>query len=151
MDFYYMNKYYAKHQYRHDSKPEKLIRYIWNHLLGLKVAYDNDVDDIRTREKPEYIQIQTAKMLLRQLKPFTKTWAQPGDGPNNFKVKPKLNKKMNIRFGKEALELVDRVLMGPGGKKIDEYVLREALGRQKRLGKSYALTKRSGRSFIELL
>jgi hypothetical protein len=28
MDFYYMNKYYAKHQYRHDSKPEKLIRYI---------------------------------------------------------------------------------------------------------------------------
>ena len=81
MDFYYMNKYYAKHQYRHDSKPEKLIRYIWNHLLrfqeidrvkllailvGLKVAYDNDVDDIRTREKPEYIQIQTAKMLLRR-------------------------------------------------------------------------------------
>ena len=76
MDFYYMNKYYAKHQYRHDSKPEKLIRYIWNHLLrfqdidrvkllailvGLKVAYDNDVDDIRTREKPEYIQIQTSK------------------------------------------------------------------------------------------
>ncbi len=148
MDFYYMNKYYAKHQYRHDSKPEKLIRYIWNHLLrfqeidrvkllailvGLKVAYDNDVDDIRTREKPEYIQIQTAKMLLRQLKPFTKTWAQPGDGPNNFKVKPKLNKKMNIRFGKEALELADRILMGPGGKKIDEYVLREALERQKRL------------------
>ena len=91
------------------------------------------MDDIRTREKPEYIQIQTAKMLLRQLKPFTKTWALPGDGPNNFKVKPKLNKKLNIRFGKEALELADRVLMGPGGKKIDEYVLREALGRQKRL------------------
>ena len=44
-------------------------------------------------------------MLLRQLKPFTKVWAQPGDGPNNFKVKPKLNKKMNIKFGKEALEL----------------------------------------------
>ena len=101
-------------------------------LVGLKVAYDNDVDDIRTREKPEYIQIQTSKMLLSQLKPFTKTWAQPGDGPNNFKVKPKLNKKMNIRFGKEALELADRVLMGPGGKKIDEYVLREALDRQKR-------------------
>jgi hypothetical protein len=38
-------------------------------------------------------------------------------------VKPKLNKKMNIRFGKEALELADRVLMGQGGKKIDEYVL----------------------------
>ena len=72
-------------------------------------------------------------MLLRQLKPFTKTWAQPGDGPNNFKVKPKLNKKMNIRFGKEALELADRILMGPGGKKIDEYVLKEALERQKRL------------------
>ena len=102
-------------------------------LVGLKVAYDNDVDDIRTREKPEYIQIQTAKMLLRQLKPFTKTWALPGDGPNNFKVKPKLNKKLNIRFGKEALELADRILMGSGGKKIDEYVLREALGRQKRL------------------
>ena len=148
MDFYYMNRLYAKHKYCKDSKPEKLIRYIWNHLLrfqeidrvkllailvGLKVAYDNDVDDIRTREKPEYIQIQTSKMLLRQLKPFIKTWALPGDGPNNFKVKPKLNKKMNIRFGKEALELADRVLMGPGGKKIDEYVLKEALGRQKRL------------------
>ena len=53
-------------------------------------------------------------MLLRQLKPFTKTWAQPCDGPNNFKVKPKLNKKMKIRFGKEALELADRVLMGRG-------------------------------------
>ena len=84
-------------------------------------------------ERNVSIQIQTAKMLLRQLKPFTKVWAQPGDGPNNFKVKPKLNKKMNIKFGKEALELADRVLMGPGGKKVDEYVLREALGRQKRL------------------
>lgn len=40
---------------------------------------------------------------------------------------------MNIKFGKEALELADRVLIGPGGKKIDEYVLRESLGRQKRL------------------
>ena len=49
------------------------------------------------------------------------------------KVKPKLNKKLNIRFGKEALELADRVLMGSGGKKIDEYVLKEALERQKRL------------------
>ena len=80
MNFYSMNKCYIKHYYRHDSKPEKLIRYIFNHLLrfqeidrvkllailvGLKVAYDNDVDDIRTREKPEYIQIQTSKMLLR--------------------------------------------------------------------------------------
>ncbi len=36
-------------------------------------------------------------------------------------------------MAKEALELADRVLMGPGGEKIDEYVLREALGRQKRL------------------
>ena len=71
-------------------------------------------------------------MLLRQLKPFTKTWALPGDGPNNFKIKPKLNKKMNIRFGKETLELADRVLMESGGKKIDEYVLREALERQVR-------------------
>jgi hypothetical protein len=51
-------------------------------------------------------------MLLRQLKPFPKTWAQPGPEPNNFKVKPKLNKKLNIRFGKEGLELADRVLMG---------------------------------------
>ena len=152
MDFYYMNKLYAKHKYYKDSKPEKLIRYVWNHLLrfqeidrvkllaiivGLKVAYDNDVDDIRTRERPEYIQIQTAKMLLRQLKPFTKTWEQPGDGPNNFKVKPKLNKKEKIRLGKEALEIADRVLMGPGGKKIDEYVLKEALERQKRLCTGY--------------
>jgi hypothetical protein len=54
-------------------------------LEGLKVAYNNDVDDIRTREKPEYIQIQTSKMLLRQLKPFTNTWAQPDPEPNNFK------------------------------------------------------------------
>jgi hypothetical protein len=148
MDFYYMNKYYAKHKYDRDSKPEKLIRYVWNHLLrfqeidrvkllailiGLKVANDNNVDGIKAGERREYIQIQTAKMLLRQLKPFTKVWAQPGPGPNNFKVKPKLNKKSNIRFGKEALELADRVLMGPGGKKIDEYVLKEALERQKRL------------------
>ena len=123
MDFYYMNRNYAKHKYHRDSKPEKLIRYVWNHLLrfqdidrvkllaipvGLKVAYDSDVDDIRTREKREYIQIQTAKMLLGQLKPFTKTWAQPGPGPNNFKVKPKLNKKLNISFGKEALEFLAR-------------------------------------------
>jgi hypothetical protein len=148
MDFYYMNRNYAKHKYHRDSKPEKLIRYVWNHLLrfqeidrvkllailiGLKVAYDNNVDSIKTGERREYIQIQTSKMLLRQLKPFIKTWAQPGPCPNNFKVKPKLNKRMNIRFGKEALELVDRVLMGPGGKKINEYVLREALGRQKKL------------------
>ena len=64
MDFYYMNRNYAKHKYHRDSKPEKLIRCVWNHLLrfqdidrvkllailvGLKVAYDNDVDDIRTR------------------------------------------------------------------------------------------------------
>jgi hypothetical protein len=48
-------------------------------------------------------------------------------------VKAKLNKKENIRFGKEALELVDRVLIGPGGKKVDEYVLRAALERKKRL------------------
>ena len=33
------------------------------------------------------------------------------------KVKPKLNKKLNIRFGKEALELADRVLMGSGGRR----------------------------------
>ena len=40
---------------------------------------------------------------------------------------------MNNRFGKEALELADGVLMGSGGKKIDEYILREALDRHKRL------------------
>ena len=44
---------------------------------------------------------------------------------------------MNIRFGKEALELADRVLLGPGGKKIDGYVLKEALGRQKKLCVGY--------------
>ena len=152
MDFYYMNKLYAKHKYCKDSKPEKLIRYVWNHLLrfqeidrvkllailvGLKVAYDNDVDDIRTRERPEYIQIQTAKMLLRQLKPFTKTWEQPGDGPNNFKVKPKLNKKEKIRLGKEALEIADWVLMGPGGKKINEYVYEKAIERRRKLFVTY--------------
>lgn len=36
-------------------------------------------------EMPEYIQIKTSKMLLRQLKPFTKTWAQHGPGPKNLK------------------------------------------------------------------
>ena len=148
MDFYYMNRNYAKHKYQRDSNPTKLIRYVWNHLLrfqeidrvkllailvGLKVAYDNNVDSIKTGERREYIQIQMAKLLLRQLKPFTKVWAQPGPGPNNYKVKPKLNKKSNIRFGKEALELADRVLMGPGGKKIDEYILRESLERRRRL------------------
>ena len=30
-------------------------------------------------------------------------------------------------MAKEALELADRVLMGPGGEKIDEYVLRLSL------------------------
>jgi hypothetical protein len=153
MDFYYMNKLYAKHKYCKDSKPEKLIRYAWNHLLrfqeidrvkllailvGLKVAYDNDVDDIRTRERPEYIQIQTAKMLLRQLNPFTKMWAEPIMGvPNNFKVKPKLNKKEKIRLGKEALEIADWVLMGPGGKKINEYVYEQAIERRRKLFVTY--------------
>jgi hypothetical protein len=42
-------------------------------------------------------------------------------------------KKLNIRFGKEALELTDKVIMGTRGKKIDAYLLREVLGRQKRL------------------
>tara|TARA_B100000315_G_C14212264_1_gene422607 strand:+ start:234 stop:491 length:258 start_codon:yes stop_codon:yes gene_type:complete len=74
------------------------------------------VGDIRTRERPEYIQIQTAKILLRQLKPFTKIWEEPIMGvPNNFKVKPKPNKKEKIRLGKEALKIADLVLMGPGG------------------------------------
>ena len=106
------------------------------------------MDDIRTGEKGECIQIQTAKMLLRQLEPFTKTWAQHGPGPNNFKVKPKLNKKMNIRFGKESLELADRVFIGPGGEKLNEYVLREALDRRDFV---LALIKRLERNFIDLL
>ena len=106
-------------------------------LVGLKVAYDNDVDNIRTGEKREYIQIQTSKMLLRQLKPFTKVWALPGDGPNNFKVKPKLNKKEKIRLGKEALEIADWVLMGPGGKKINEYVYEKAIERRRKLFVAY--------------
>ena len=58
----------------------------WTYFKG---GLHNDVDNIRTGEKREYIQIQTAKMLLRQLKPFIKTWAQPGPGPNNFKSKTK--------------------------------------------------------------
>jgi hypothetical protein len=37
---------------------------------------------------------------------------------------------MNIKFGKKALELADRTLVGPGGKKINEYVLKETLGMQ---------------------
>jgi hypothetical protein len=148
MDYYYMNRLYAKHKYDKDSNPQKLIRYVWNHLLryqeidrvkllailvGLKVIYDNDVEDLRTREKQEYIQIQASKMLLRQLKPFTKTWPEPHVGPNNFKVKPKSNKKMMIRFGKEALELADWVLVGQGGRKINEYILEKATERRRKL------------------
>jgi len=38
-----------------------------------------------------------------------------------------------IRFGKEALELADWVLLGSGGRKINEYVLREGLGRRRKL------------------
>ena len=69
-------------------------------LVGFEITYDNYVDDMRTREKPEYVQIQTSKVLLRQLKPFTKTWAQPGDGPNNLKVKPKPKPKLNKKLNK---------------------------------------------------
>ena len=101
------------------------------------MIYDNDVDGLRTRERPEYIQIQTAKMLLRQLKPFTKKWAGPAIGPNNFKVKPKLNKKVKIRLGKDALELADWVLMGPGGRKINEYIHENAMERRKKLFVTY--------------
>ena len=42
-----------------------------------------------------------------------------------------MNKRMMIRFGKETLKLASRVLMGSGGRKIDAYVLRKALGRRK--------------------
>ena len=57
---------------------------------------------------------------------------------------------MNIRFGKEALELANRVLIGQGGKKTNEYVLREALARQKR-DFALAMTKRLERNYIDLL
>ena len=117
-------------------------------LVGLKVGHDNDVDDIRAKERREYIQIQMAKLLLRQLKPFTKTWAQPGPEPNNFKVKPKLNKKMNIRFGKEALELADRVLMEPGGRKWMSMYLGKPW--RDRRNSILALIRRPGRSFIDM-
>jgi hypothetical protein len=40
---------------------------------------------------------------------------------------------MMIRFGKEALELADWVLMGPGGRKINDYVLEKATERRKKL------------------
>jgi hypothetical protein len=42
---------------------------------------------------------------------------------------------MSIRFGKEALELADRVLMRPRDRKISKYILTEALDRQKKLKK----------------
>ena len=57
--------------------------------------------------------------------------------PNNFKVKPKLNKKEKIRLGKEALEIADWVLMGPGGKKINEYVYEKAIERRRKLFVAY--------------
>ena len=44
---------------------------------------------------------------------------------------------MNIRFGKEALELADRMLMGPGGMNIGEYVLDKATERRKKLCSGY--------------
>jgi hypothetical protein len=56
---------------------------------------------------------------------------------------------MNIKFGKEALELADRVLIGPGGKKKDKYVIRSALDRQKRLCADF--NKRLKRNYIDLL
>ena len=65
------------------------------------------------------------------------------------KIKQKVNKKLNIRFGKEALELADRVIMGSGKKKIDEYVLREALDRQKRLYVGF--NKETESNYIDLL
>ena len=40
---------------------------------------------------------------------------------------------MMIRFGKEALELADWVLMGSGGRKINEHILQKALERQRKL------------------
>ena len=42
-----------------------------------------------------------------------------------------------IRFGKEALELADWVLMGQGGGKINDYVLEEATERRKKLFVTY--------------
>jgi len=148
MDFYDMNRHYGRHIYQKDYSPNKMLRYVWNSLLryqeidrvkllailvGMSVIYDNDVENLRTREKPEYIEIQTAKMLLRQLKPFTKRWPQPTIGKQEFTVKPKLNKKMMIKFGKEALASVEWMLIGPGGRKINDYILEKAMERRRKL------------------
>ena len=76
-------------------------------------------------------------MLLRQLKSFTKKWPEPTIGPQEFTVKQKLKKKIKIRLGKEALELADWVLMGPGGRKINEHIYEKAAQRQKKLCVGY--------------
>ena len=148
VDFFDMNRHYGKQFREKDYSPNKMLRYVWNSLLryqeidrvkllailvGMSVIYDNDVERMKTKEKPEYIQIQVAKMLLRQLKPFTKRWPGPTIGKQEFTVKPKLNKKMMIKFGKEALASVEWMLMGAGGRKINEYILEKAIERRKKL------------------
>ena len=40
-------------------------------------------------------------------------------------------------MGKEALEIADWVLMGPGGKKINEYVYEKAIERRRKLFVTY--------------
>ena len=53
-------------------------------------------------------------------------------GPNNLKVKLKLNKKLMTKLGKETLELVDQILMGLRGRTINEYILAQATARRKK-------------------
>ena len=40
---------------------------------------------------------------------------------------------MMIKFGKEALANVEWMLIGPGGKKINDYILEKATERRKKL------------------
>ena len=87
------------------------------------------MDDLRSKEKPEHLKIQTAKELLGQLKPLTKTWPGPHVGPHNFKGKPKLNKKEKISFRKMTLGCDDWMLLGSATRKMNEYVPRRSWGR----------------------
>lgn len=42
-----------------------------------------------------------------------------------------------IRFGKEALASVEWMLIGPGGKKINDYILEKAIERRRELFVAY--------------
>ena len=60
-------------------------------------------------------------------------WEDPTIGPNNFKVKPKLNKNMKVRMGKEALKLADWVMIEPDGGKINKCIHTNAMEKRKKL------------------